>query len=278
MGKLIVRDDLAEPMKAKTVLDEVYLVTRDNYNLREACRTVQTGDSLQVEVPVITDTVSGQMNVPELEEAEISSEAYDYIRSRLHKNVVHVALSHESQMESMMDIMTMNVQDAGREIARMENEEIATEMEGFTNTWDVSTENDEWDADEPGDPFYDIMEVAREIREENYEPNQLWLATDAYSALLSNEHVMERMQRGATADGTINTIAGFEIRTDHMIPSGEGYMLDSTAPAMMFFDGPEWIREYRDEVAFFDGYVIADFLGIQKVIEDAAYRLYNITE
>jgi len=269
MGKLVVRDDLSDPMKAEVILEEVYREVRASYNLREACRVIGTGEALNIEIPLVTQRVSGQQDVPELEEAEISSQAYSHISSKLHKNVVHIALSREAQMEAKQDILSMHVQDAGQEIGRMENAEIADEFSALD-----SNSGSDWSAS--NDPFDDIMTAATTVRENGYEPTQLWMEPGVYSALVSNDDILDRLERGATADGQLGTIAGFDIRLDQELPDGEAYLIDPTAPAFVLFDGPEWISEYSSDTAFYDGYIIADFLGLETVLPNAAYRLTDL--
>lgn len=267
MGKLVIRDDLADPMKAEIVLEEVDRAIRANYNLRDLCRVLQTGEALTVDIPLITSKVAGQMNVPELEEAAISSQSYDHIRSQLHKNITHVALSKEAQLESKFDILRMHVEDAGKEIAHMENIEIAAELDTFD-----SDAADDW-TDDQNDPFDDIMDAVTTIRNNHFEPTQMWMEPAVHSALLSNGNIMDRLQRGATADGQLTTMAGIQIRVDNELSDETVYFVDPTAPALMLFDGPEWINEYSHDTAFYDGYIIADFLGIERVQPDACHRL-----
>lgn len=271
MGKLVVQDDVDDTMKAELVLEEVYKATRADYNLRDACRVINTGNSINVDIPLITARVSGQMNVPELEEAEISSQSYSHVSAKLHKNVVHVALSKEAQVNANVDIMRMHVEDSGEEIARMENYEIADEM---TTASFESTSGSDWSGS--NDPFDDIMEAVAEIRKRDFNPDQIWMAPDQYSEFVSNEEVVRRLERGATAEGQITSAAGLNIRVDNELSAGDAYVIDSSAPVFVLLDGPAWISEYSDHTAFYDAYLIADFLHIETLLEDAGQKITGI--
>lgn len=270
MGKLIVKDDLSDPMKAEVILEEVYESVRASYNLREACRVIGTGEALNIEIPLVTQRVSGQQDVPELEEAEITSQAYNHISSKLHKNVVHIALSREAQMEAKQDILSMHVQDAGQEIGRMENSEIADQFSALSSN-DPGTN---WSGTD--DPLDDIMNAATTIRENGFEPTQIWMEPGVYSALVTNDKLLDRLERGATADGELGSIGGFDIKLDQELTDGEAYLVDPNAPSFVLFDGPEWISEYSSDTAFYDGYIIADFLGLETVLSEAAYRMTGL--
>ena len=72
----------------------------------------------------------GKEKVKPLEEAAISKEAYTDVNFDLWKNVVHVALADETQMKAAHPLLQMHVSDAARDLARMENKQIAAELEG----------------------------------------------------------------------------------------------------------------------------------------------------
>lgn len=272
--KILVADDIPDKMKAEVVAEEVYKEVRANYKLRDICRVVSTGEDIHVSIPIVDGRVSGQRNVGELEEAKISSQSYTTIDSTLHKNVAHVVLSAESQLSASRDIMSMNINDAGQDITRMENEDIFDALDGAG----ISTMSADavW-TDSSNDPFKDIQDAMNLVRDENFNPELILMDPDAYATLVTNQNVVNRLERGATADGTINSISGLEILVDNTLDSNTVYVMDKSAPVLFLADGPGMISDYTDNTRFFDGYSIADFLHVEPVVTDAAVEITDIT-
>lgn len=270
MGKIIVQDDVPDVMVAKVITEEVYRATRADYNLREVARVYDTGDKIHISVPIIDRRVSGEINVPELAESQITSQVYTQIDERLHKNVVHIAISEESKLTSSPDILTWNIKDAGEDIARMENLEISQAMA----EWDAVAGSD-W-TDNANDPFADIMAGIALIGGNNFRARQIWMNMGVYAALVGNTNIVDRLERGVTADGIINSIAGLKIGIDNGLEAGVAYLADPNAPALFLADGPALVNQYKNNQAFFEGYNIADFLHIENVITDASLRLTGL--
>lgn len=268
MGKLLVKDDVDDSMKAKVILEEVYRVKRSDYNLRNACK-VMSVDVRNISIPLVTQNVTGQEKVPELEEVKIDSQAYSSLTKQLYKNGAHVALSGEAQMEAKQDIMKMNVEGAAADLARMENKQLA---ELFDTLSGVA--GSDWS--DTNDPFDDITSVVTTIRENGFEADTMLMEPTVYGALLSNEEIYKRMERGATTDAKLPSLAGLQIIVDNALTSGSAYILDKSEPCAMLFDGPKWIREYQDPAAFYDGYVIADFLEMELIQPDAGRELTGL--
>lgn len=272
--KIIVGDDIPEKMKAEVVAEQVYKVARANYNLRNICRVIDTGNDIHISIPIVDGRVSGQRNVGELEEAKISAQSYSTVDETLHKNVAHVVLSAESQLSANQDIMSMNADDAGQDIARMENEDIKDALTGAGITTEGA--DADWDNND-NDPFADIQSAMNVVRDENFNPDTILMDPDAYAILVTNQNVVDRLERGATSDGTINSISGLDIIVDNTLDSGTVYIMDTSKPVLLLADGPGMVNTYQNKVAMYDGYMIADFLHVEPVLTDAAVEITGIT-
>lgn len=259
---ILVQDDITDDMKAKVVMERINTELRDQYDLRNLGRVIDTGEDIHVSRQLVTSRVSGERKVAELEEAEISSQSYADVDESLFKNVVHIVLSQESMLSADANIWNEHVSDAAREIANMENEEVSEVIDSSA----VAPGTGDTDWSSTNDPFDDIMSAAQEMREENLTPDTLLMGPGAYANFVSNEEVVKRLERGATADGSITGAAGFRIaQSNSLADSNYCYLLDTNAPAFYVADGPRMVRQYQSDTAFYDGYNIADFLFVGTV-------------
>lgn len=259
-NKILVSGDLTDEMEAKVLMERLNTEIRDEYNLRGLVRVIDTGQRIHISQPLTTKNVEGHREVKELEEAAITSQEYEHIDKTLHKNVVHIALSDESRLSAEENVWNMHVQDSAREIAKMENTEIS---EIIDDASEAAPENNNWSTD---DPFFDIMEAIRAIREDNLEGDSLLMDPQAYAQFVSNEEIVKRLERGVTAEGTINSIAGLNIYTSNTLQDTEVcYVIDTNAPAAYLADGPRMIKQYEKAEAFYRGYLIGDFLHVDSV-------------
>ena len=124
---IVMPGDVSD-VQAVTILNEVLGLARPQYNLRGVCRPIPM-DNLTMRVDIAT-SLAGQEKVDPLVEAAISKEAYTAVNFDLWKNVVHVALADETQMKAAHPLPQMHVSDAARDLARMENKQVAAELEG----------------------------------------------------------------------------------------------------------------------------------------------------
>jgi len=93
----------------------------------------------------IATKLTGVEKVPALVEATIRAESYSRTTFELWKNVAHVVVSDEARLKAAHDILNLQVADAAKEIARMENSQIKTAMDDATDVagsdWGDTTKN-----------------------------------------------------------------------------------------------------------------------------------------
>jgi len=269
MGKIIVADDIPDAMKAEVIAEEVIAAARPDYNLRKLCR-IMTMEEITAKIPIQTN-LSGQEKVPELVEANLSALAFTQVEFDMWKNVVHVAVSKEAELRSKQNLMNLSVQDAGRDVARMENKQIAEMMDGST-----AVAGTDW-ATDTNSPMKDILKGIRILHDAGYKPQWLSLPPEVYEAFASNAKVVEAYMRGATVEkGMIPGVLGLEILVDPALTNKMGWVVDQRAPAFALGDGPELVTKYPGGPKFYDGYAIGDFMEPKLVIGEGSRRLTGL--
>jgi len=272
MGKIIVAGDVPEAMKAQVIAEEVIAAARPDYNLRELCR-IMTMQEISAKIPIQTN-LSGQEKVPELVEANLSALSFTQVEFDMWKNVVHVAVSKEAELRSKQDLLAMSVMDAGRDVARMENKQIAEMMAGST-----ALSGTLWDND-ANSPMKDILKGMRVLQSAGYKPTHIGMSPGVYEAFAGNAKVVEAYLRGATVNmGQIPGVLGLKILVDQNLiypDAKQAWIVDQRAPAFVLGDGPELVTRYPGGAKFYDGYAIGDFLEPKLVIGEGSRRLTGL--
>ena len=259
-------------IEAVTILDEVLGLARPQYVLRNVCRPVRM-DSLTARVDIAT-ALAGQEKVPPLVEAEISAEAYTDVDFDLWKNVVHVAISDEAIKKAAHDILGLHVNDAARDLARMENKQIDEALDGATDLasadWGTATNN----------PYDDIVAAMNVIEGTYGYPVDAIVAHPlVWGDFFGNPFVKGQL-KGEVLPGTkIFTLPGLPgVRgyADWACLNTVAFVLSTTAPALVLGDGPTEAARYRDEKAGYDAYIIRQWLQPQLVLAGAIRELTGV--
>jgi len=272
-AQAILPEDI-ETIEAVTILDEVLGLARPQYKLRQVCRVIRM-DSLQARIDVATK-LTGQEKVPPMVEAEISAEAYQAVTFNLWKNVVHVVISDEARMRAAHDILRLHVEDAARELARMENKQIAEELDKASTV----AAGGAWDAVTNGvsdnNPFDDLIAVFNTLEAAGYPPTHAVMHPKVWGAFITNTWVRDLVQAGIATlsrEGGQFTIPGYptvKVVVDHAVtPDTSCFVLSAEAPAIVLGEGPTEAARYRDEKAGYDAYIIRQWLQPQLIISEA---------
>jgi len=255
---------------ATVVLKELLGLARVQYRMRELCKVVQM-PHLVADIRTATD-YTGSEKVKELEEADIKSQAYTKASFNLWKNVVHLAISWEAKLKSDLDIMSLQISSAAKELARMENAQIVTEIEanatnGTGYVWDDAT-----NGVSDHDPVFDLLSAQDTIYGNGYDADKVAMNHTQYIHLLTNTHITSLLERGSVVKtGTLPAIAGYSLTIDNGITADHVLMVDSTAPAVILGEGPEMAIKYGDDdPRFLEGYAVAKFLQPKVVVAGAA--------
>lgn len=233
-------------------------------------------DSLTANGDIATK-LTGQEKVPPLVEAEISAEAYTRVRFDLWKNVVHVALSDEAVKKAAHDILGLNVSDAAKELARMENKQVAAEMPSATDqaaggTWDAMTTPPTSD----NNPFEDILTTLNTLEGNGYPANWSVMHPQVWKAFITNSFVKDLVHAGIAKLGALGgefSLPGYpdvRVLVDHAVtPNSSCYVMSSEAPALVLGEGPTEAARYRNEKAGYYAYIIRQYLQPKLVLDDA---------
>lgn len=269
MGKILVDSDIPDALEAELITEEILGLARVKYTLREFCRVIDFGETITGKIPVAT-SLAGQEKVKAMVEAEVANEAFTEVDFNLWKNVVHVLIPKETQLKSKVDLMRMHVEDAGKDLARMENKQIAEEWVNFTGIAAAAT----WDNTTGGDPLEDIAGAQNVIVNLGYDPKDIVMDTDVYRYFSVNDDVRAVYERGATVKtGRIPSVIGLNISVDVQIENKACVVIDKSGPACALADGPAIVERYKKPGMFADGYVTAKFMEPKKVLDDPARRL-----
>lgn len=241
-------------IEAKVVLDEVLGLARPDYILRQVCRVIPMPNLVQ-RVDIATK-LTGKEKVPAMVEADISSQSYSPVNFDLWKNVVHVVIADEARKKAAHDLMSMHVEDAARDLARMENSQIATELETGTeaagNDWGDTTKN----------PFNDLNGVTTTIKA-NGRVDFIAAHSAVWSDFISNPFVKGTLIGVQMPVGYVFPVPGLPGVTgysDDALTSTKAIVGSRKANACLLGDGPTEAEQYRNAKAGYDAYIIRQWL------------------
>ena len=258
-------------IEAVTILDEVLGLAAPQYVLRQICRPVRM-DALTARIDIATK-LTGQEKVPPLVEAELSSQAYTTVDFELWKNVVHIAISDEARKKAAHDILGLHASDAARDLARMENKQIAEELAGAT---DVA--GSDW-GDTANNPYEDIVGVITTLEGKGFPVDYIAADPLVWADFLSNPFVKGTMRGVQYPAGKVFPVPGLPGVTgysDGALPDTVAYVGGKAAPALVFGEGPVEAARYRDEKAGYDAYIIRQWLQPDLVLSDAIREITGV--
>jgi hypothetical protein len=262
-------------IKAQVVMDEVLGLARPQYLLRKTC-SIYRSRNLNFNVDIATK-LTGREKVPRLVEAEIAAEAYSRKSFTLWKNVVHIAVADEAAFESAHDVIQLQVKDAARDIARMENKQIIATYEGETGT------DGNWSSN--GKPISDLTTGINTMLASGYSPDYLICSPTAWALLISHDEIAKFAQAGLlkvggdTPTGTMQLPAfpTLKLIVDNGVAANTAILIDSKAPAVLLGEGPTETAQYRNEAAGYTAYIIRQYLQPQVVIGESEGGMYRLT-
>ena len=279
---IVAPGDIAD-IQAVTILDEVLGLARPQYKLRSLCRPVRM-DQLTARIDIAT-SLAGQEKVPALVEAEIAKQAYTKVDFDLWKNVVHVAVADESGMKAAHDILGLHTSDAARDLARMENKQIAEAAEAGITEKVAGTAYSDWGARTSGvndtDPMLAIQASMAYIAGKGYPPDFVAMHPTIWSKFITNTWIRDLVHAGiltVAGGGGQFTLPGWPMvslivdwnLTETPTASIGPIVGSRSAPAFVFGEGPTMAAKYRNEQAGYDAYIIRSWLEPKVVLDDAA--------
>lgn len=253
MAGIIVKDNVTNAMTAQVFVEEMLGLVRGQYNMRKICRVFDLGNEIIAHVPVGT-SLAGTEKVPENVEAAINAASFVDIDFECWKNVVHLVISTEAELKSKFNIMQIQVQDGAKDLARMENKQIAEIMPSLA---DVSAGN--WTS--TSNPLDDIMPTVATLELDGFNPDVIMMRTDVYGYFLANENIAAAYPIGATVQpGGVMYVGALQIMRDPALAAATCVLGDTKAPFAVLADGPTVVSQYENGAKFSKGYAVAQFL------------------
>jgi hypothetical protein len=282
----------------KILLQEIFGLMRPNYNLRQVCRVVNMAQ-LKASLPVFTK-MTAQQKVPEFGEAEVGAGAWQTVDFLLWKNVMHIAMSDESQARALVDVWGSMVRDSAGALAAAENSQIATALASTTNTVATSasggsggvwTDAGNFSASAPPyNPFIDINLAINTQWKAGFRTTHLVAHPSLWSIYFSNRFV-KGLLNGVVLPTELTTgtgtfpVPGFPGITgvsDLFVVSATGsgpgtgtntmYALAADS-AIALGVGPTEAAQYRNEAQAYTAYIIRQYLEPQIVVKQAVYGI-----
>lgn len=239
------------------------------YVLRNICRVVAM-PNLVASVDVATK-LTGVEKVPPLVEATISAEAYSRTNFDLWKNVVHVVISDEAVKKAAHDILNVNIADAAKELARMENSQIKTVAEGAT-----AVAGSDWGGDV--NPFDDIGGVMDAIEGNGFPVDFIAADPLVWMDFFSNSRVrgLYGVQLPSGKTFTIPGLPGVTGISDTTLTSTVAIVGSLAAPAIILGEGPTEAARYRNEPMGYTAFLIRQWLQPVLVQSSALRKLTGV--
>lgn len=258
-------------LEKEVIVEEIFGLAKKQYNLRQLCRVIPMKE-LHATLRIAT-SLTGTPKVGEGVEAPLKSQSYTTVTFDLWKNVVHFALPVESELRSAVDVIRLHTEDAARELAKMENDQIAAEIQNAPDLagsdWGVGT----------NDPIDDILAAKIQImdNDQGYSPDVIAMHPLVYGDLVANDKIVNSLERGSvTVTGQLERIAGLKIVVDRALPSTSAFVIDTKAPALILGDGPEVTEDYAGRGSFLKGFAVAKFLEPKLILSSAIVELTNV--
>lgn len=259
-------------IEATVVLDEVLGLARPMYTMREVCRPISM-DQLVMSID-IASAYTGHEKVDPMEEADIKKQSYSRTNFDLWKNVVHIVVADEAQKKASHDVLGLNIGDAAKELARMEDSQIKTIAEAAT----LTSAGSDWGG--ANNPYDDIMTAFASIEGTyGFEPTHMIAHPYVWMDFFSNDDVKGQLQGTVLPSGKIFDVPGLPGLTgvsSWQATNTQCLIVSKTAPALVLGQGPIEAAQYRNEKAGYDAYIVRQWLEPKIVQEGAIYELTGV--
>jgi len=271
-----------QDIKAKVIAGEVIGLSKAKLDLRELCEVIPMPKLLGTRY--IATSLSANENVKVLEEADIDSHDYtkvDFDLAYKGKNVVHVAIPDESEMQADFSVIRLHTQDAAAALAKVENKQIIEALNDATH----SVTGSSWSG--ANDPSDDIMQAIAEISDSDqlFSPDTLLMHPLVWAKLSSNEEIKKYIARDTVAKtGKLPQVCGLNVVSHPAMAyfttntyTDTAIVLDSKAPALCLGDGPVKVKKYYNNTKFYTGIAVAKWIQPKLLLDDAVRYITGVS-
>lgn len=196
--------------------------------------------------------------------------------------MVHVAISDEAGKKAAHGIMSLHVEDAARDLARMENKQIAEIVEAGITEKVGGTVYSDWGAVTANvsdtNSLIAILASMNYILEKGYPVNFIAMHPSIWAKFVLNTWVTDLIDKGILKlTGSSFSLPGYptmSVIVDPALtetPTGSiGPIVgSSSAPGLVLGQGPTEAAKYRDEPRGLEAYIIRQWLEPKVVLDDA---------
>lgn len=232
------------------VRDTVEEIMDDDLVYRQAFRDIDaTGiQSNAYQFNIAEDDMGRVRMVPEGAEVPRHQNTIDTVTVNFDKFAGEISITMEAQEDSLLDMKAREVEDLGRAMDETLNYEAFSELRD-------ATEKSVGQGDNHLD-FEEIRDAIIAVREDNYQPDTLFLDLHAYGDLLTDDYFNNAPAGGSqgenvVATGEIGEIAGLNVVIDNAHDIGSGghgaYLVDTNNFGYELSRTPMASREYEDD-------------------------------
>jgi HK97 family phage major capsid protein len=174
----------------------------------------------------------------------LDAESYTGFNLKPIKYGIRIMISKEQIEDSQWDVMGMNVETAGYEIADNEEALIITTLDTATGQSDstrVANSNSTL-------PITDITEAYAGIVEENYTPTHMLIGTECMQDIMNIDTFVEADKAGINdpSKRLIGTIYGMKVIVSNNVSAKYAYLIDAAHAFLIAEKRPVTIEKYFD--------------------------------
>lgn len=269
-------------IKAVVVLDRVLGVSFRQFRIAEMFEIVNAPE-LVLSGDVGTVYAASTRVLP-LEESKILNQTYartTWDLAATGKNVVHLLLSDEAGKQAVHDVNRLQIDNASKALAKAENTQLATIVEGHTaaakGDWGAMTTNADFNNRNPLDDLQDILTT---IWDNGFEPDTMGVHPRPFADFMSNTFVHNtKIDAALKQDGGVLQLTGFptlKIIVDAALTNTKGTIVSKSEHGLLV-RGPTEAAQYRDEIRGGDGYVIRQWTEAKRLVAGAGRTMTSVS-
>jgi len=253
----IVNKTTVDSTKALNILDKVLGLQERQFMLQEVVTRI-AAPQLVFTVDRFTEgTVEGK--VPELKEPRLVSHSESRVTKVLYKNIGHIAISEEAKLMGIHDTMRLRTDKTIKDMARLLNAQIATELDAFGST---GTAGADWGAksgtpgDSSNDPRDDTNAAQIAIQSNGFNVDYIVAHDRVINDLIGNKFIEGRGNEGGRIDASSARILvpGLpQIIKDVALPNTKAFF--GNKEAVWLGEGPTVVAAYNEEVIGYEGWL-----------------------
>lgn len=270
-----VLSNLGSDVQAKIILEELLGFARPAYTLAACCTSYPTPELVKT-IGVATKG-AGQRNVRPLVESKITGSAPTIVKVDCHLNEYHIVIEDKQARQGAWDLLGNYIQDGGREMAHMQNEDIADALTGATGvtgaTWTTAT-----GGVSNNNPMTKIGTVINTLAALGYPATYMALNGTDWSNFLTNTHIAPMVFAGILSVKGNVSLPGWpavQALIDYGVTAGTAYI--GNPQGVVLSDGGTEAVKFRDERKRYTGYIIRQYLDVQIADADCVRGLNTIT-